>query len=85
MNLSVTLEKQGQRDKALHILNLIKQKPSFKTQQSKLYNNIGVMHHKNGNLAVAKDFIEKALLEEEQPASRPGPAANAGIPESALQ
>lgn len=43
------------------------------------------MHHKNGNLAVAKDFIEKALLEEEQPASRPGPAANASIQESALQ
>jgi len=85
MNLSVCLEKEGQREKAIHILNMIKQKPSFKTQQSKLYNNIGVMHHKNGNLAVAKDFIEKALLQEEQPASRPGPAANASIPESALQ
>lgn len=85
MNLSVCLERQGQREKAINILNLIKQKPSFQSQQPKLFNNIGVMHHKNGNIAAAKDFIEKALLEDEKPQSRAAPASGAGVQESTLQ
>jgi Tfp pilus assembly protein PilF len=81
----VCLERQGQREKAINILNLIKQKPSFQSQQPKLFNNIGVMHHKNGNIAAAKDFIEKALLEDEKPQSRAAPASGAGVQESTLQ
>ena len=46
-NLAVCLEKQGQRDKALHILKMVQKKKPFE-EERKLNNNLGVMHQRLG-------------------------------------
>ena len=57
-NYSVTLEKMQKRDEAIEILNKLKETYS---NEIRVYNNLGIVHKRNGQLQEAEKNFIKAL------------------------
>ena len=66
MNLSANLEKCGQYEKAIQVLNQVKNKKAFKSELSKINNNIGVLLYREGSDNSSKETFQKALAELDQ-------------------
>jgi tetratricopeptide (TPR) repeat protein len=57
-NYAVTLEKLGKRVEALELLDQLKD--NFK-EEIRIYNNLGIVSKRNGNISVAEANFEAAL------------------------